>query len=190
MTCLIQVLAFFFFWLFSSLSCSQDVLWNQTVSPYLCCRESLGNGNSSYKGAFGLSIEVLHLFTSLTWVLVLSWRSWPEGHGGELGSSQLPLGQHFTAQLCYHDENEFPEPQVHPAGNKKPQRNTSNLPEDTILSSAFFVNLVLILIMFRMVDTVSALWIPVVTHVIHYYLNSLFQSLSETNVYLEFKIIL
>lgn len=60
---------------FCSLSHSQEVLWNQTLSSSLCFRESLGNSNC-LKGYFGFFIEVLYLFTGLRYVPVVSEKNW------------------------------------------------------------------------------------------------------------------
>lgn len=61
--------------------------------------------------------------------------NWSKGHGSNWGSFQPPLGQGFIAQLCYDVESEFPDPQVHPSGNKilkkhleTPRGYCSNMP--------------------------------------------------------------
>lgn len=95
-------------------------------------------------------------------------------------------GWGFQSTICYDVENEFPDPQVYPNGSN-PQRNTLKLHEGTALS-ALVINCVPVLIMFRIVGTVSALWISIVTHVIHCHLNRLFKSMSKTNIYMESKI--
>ena len=80
------------------------------------------------------------------------------GHGGDPGSPPPPLGQHFTAQLCYDVENEFPDPQVHLNGNKILKETCgSSLQLSWIPSSARLVNPVPVLETFRLVATVGAL---------------------------------